>query len=402
MELRHSCLIVTDSRNTWNVIYIARSNRSHPPTPNVKYCSSDMKCPVQLRSISSHPPTPNFAPVTQNDPHDWSSSHMKRPGRSNRSHPPKSPNIAPDANNDPHDLSSSHMKRPVQCAEQQGSPSNTKYCPCHEKWLSWLMLKHDMSSAMCRASEVILQHQILHDIRDFFWENDWNVIYNAGAIQTWSGMIRAWSDLEPVSPQPAAELRLLFALTTCILYLKCNMSRSRYHSTFHQVLPLPRKVTVELHQILHLPGRLNVQLECNFIKHCACHEKWQLNCTKYCTCPENWACNLSATSSNIGLPRKFYCSLTLQFFDSAISFVYQKGRGFTCTHEMRSLVHNAHLSTSDLTCTHGIGSLVHMHGFMGRETYSSTGGVGGVVNDNVPWTCTHTSLRLGWVGWVGW
>ena len=69
-------------------------------------------------------------------------------------------------------------------------------------------------------------------------------------------------------------------------------------------------------------------------------------------------------------------------------------------------------------------SLVHIHGFMGRETYSSTGGVGGMItylglahilvwwdvwggwggwDDNVPWTCTHTDtcLRVGWVGWGG-
>ena len=91
---------------------------------------------------------------------------------------------------------------------------------------------------------------------------------------------------------------------------------------------------------------------------------------------------------------------------------------------MRSLVHNAHLSTSGLTCPHEMRSLVHIHGFMGRETYSPTGGVGGVGgmitylglahilvwwdgwggwggwDDNVPWTCTHTSV-VGWVGWVG-
>ena len=162
-------------RHIWNVQYNARSNRGHPPTPNI-------------------------APATKNGSHDWCSS----------------------------------MTCPVQCAEHQKSSSNTKYCTCHDKW-------HPM-------------------ISENFLENDWNVICNAGAIQTWSNMIRVWSDHEPVSPQPAAELRLLFALTARILYIKCNISRSGYHSTFHQVLPLPRKVTVELHQILHLPGRLNVQL----------------------------------------------------------------------------------------------------------------------------------------------
>ena len=120
----------------------------------------------------------------------------------------------------------------------------------------------------------------------------------------------------------------------------CNISRSGYHSKFHQVLRLPRKVTaqllnaspatkktmcnlnatssnivpatnsdswtvpnpapatnyqcatwmqlhprlhvpwkvtVELHQVLHLPRKLGVQLERNFTKYCACHEK----CTYY-------------------------------------------------------------------------------------------------------------------------
>ena len=67
--------LVFDPRHIWNVIYNARSNRSHPPT------------------------SPNAAPATQNGSHDWSSSHMER-----------------------------HL----QCAEQQASPSNlTKYCACH-------------------------------------------------------------------------------------------------------------------------------------------------------------------------------------------------------------------------------------------------------------------------------
>ena len=68
----------------WNVIYIARSNRP------------------------AHPTSPNTAPATENGCHDWSSSHVKRY---------------------------------LQCAEQQAWPSNlTKYCACHEKWLSWLIL----------------------------------------------------------------------------------------------------------------------------------------------------------------------------------------------------------------------------------------------------------------------
>ena len=73
--------LMIDPRLTWNVIYNARSNRKHNPT------------------------SPNTAPATQNESHHWSASDMKR-----------------------------HF----QCAERQESPSNcTKYCACHEKWMSW-------------------------------------------------------------------------------------------------------------------------------------------------------------------------------------------------------------------------------------------------------------------------
>ena len=79
--LYHKAAFKIDPWHIWTVIYIARSNRSHPPT------------------------SPNTAPATQNESHDWSASDMKR-----------------------------HL----QCAEQQESQSNfTKYCACHAKSLSW-------------------------------------------------------------------------------------------------------------------------------------------------------------------------------------------------------------------------------------------------------------------------
>ena len=53
---------------------------------------------------------------------------------------PPSANTAPATKKEPRDWSASHMKRHLQCAEQQESPSNfNKYCPCHAKWISWLI-----------------------------------------------------------------------------------------------------------------------------------------------------------------------------------------------------------------------------------------------------------------------
>ena len=41
---------------------------------------------------------------------------------------------------------------------------------------------------------------------------------------------------------------------------KYNSSRSGYHSKFHQMLHLPRKVTLELHQTVRLPRKVTLEL----------------------------------------------------------------------------------------------------------------------------------------------
>ena len=66
--LYYKAAFMIDPWHIWTVIYIARSNRSHPPT------------------------SPNTAPATQNDCDDWSAFYN---ARSNRNHNPTSPNTAP-------------------------------------------------------------------------------------------------------------------------------------------------------------------------------------------------------------------------------------------------------------------------------------------------------------------
>ena len=103
--------------------------------------------------------------------------------RSNRSHNPTSPNTAPATQIESHDSSSSHMKRHLQCAEQQESQSNfTKYCACHAKWISWLIrVTYETSFRMRGASKFNLEpHQILRLPRKMHLMIDprhiWNVI----------------------------------------------------------------------------------------------------------------------------------------------------------------------------------------------------------------------------------
>ena len=120
--------------------------------------------------------------------------------RSDRNLPPTSPNTAPATQNESHDCSASHMKRHLQCAEQQASPSNrTKYCACHAKWMSWLIvLTYETSFPMRRAARVTLPlHQVLRLPRKmnlmFDPHHIWNVISNA-----WSNRHQS-----PTSPNTA-------------------------------------------------------------------------------------------------------------------------------------------------------------------------------------------------------
>ena len=108
------------------------------------------------------------------------------------------------------------------------SPSKlTKYCACHAKWPSNIWQK--------------------------FAENSWNVISNARPI-------RDRSETVSVSPQPATQPRLLFRSGRTVCIEKYNISRSGYLSKFHQILRLPRKVTLELHQVLRLPRKVTLEL----------------------------------------------------------------------------------------------------------------------------------------------
>ena len=287
LRLPRRVTLIIDPLHTWNVISNKRSNKSQPPT------------------------SANTAPATQNDTHNQSSSHMKRylqcaeeqvslskftkycachekwisslilvthetlftmrgatrvivqthqilrlprkmnlmidpchtwnaiyNARRNKCHCPNSPNTAPATKNESHDWSLSHMKGYLQCAEQQVSLSKlTKYCACHEKWISWLILvTHEMLFTMRGATSVIVQtHQILRLPRKMTLQNFAKISrkqlkrhFQCGAdprmIRAGSEndprMIREWSENETVTPQPASQARLLFALATSIFYWK--------------------------------------------------------------------------------------------------------------------------------------------------------------------------------------
>ena len=132
------------------------------------------------------------------------------------------------------------LKRHLQCAKQQASPSNlTKYCACHAKGMSWLiLLSNETSFTMRRATGITCQpHQILRLPRKRNVMIDpsleWNVIYNA----------RSNGILPPTSPNTAPATQ-----KECHDWSFSRMKR-------------------------HLQCAKQQASPCNLTKYCACHAK---------------------------------------------------------------------------------------------------------------------------------
>ena len=224
LRLPHKMTLMTDPCHTWNAFYNARSNKCHCPN------------------------SPNTAPATQNESHDWPLSHMKRY---------------------------------LQCAEQQVSLSKlTKYCACHEKWISWLILvTHEMLFTMRRATSVIVQtHQILRLPRKMNLMIDpchtWNAIYNArsnkchcpnspNTAPATKNESHDWSLSHMNRYLQCAEQQVSLSKLT-----KCCACQEKWISSLilftHETLFTMRGATsviVQLHQILRLPWKMNLMID---------------------------------------------------------------------------------------------------------------------------------------------
>ena len=299
-----------DPHHIWNVIYNARSNKRQPPT------------------------SANTAPATQNESHDWSASHMKR-----------------------------HL----QCAEQQESPSHfTKYCACHAKWISCLIrITYETSFPMRGATGINLQpHQILRLPRKMNLMIDprhiWNVIYNARSnsqhpptapntapatqndrpksdrnllktaetqfpmrrrSENDPTMIREWSDHEPVTPQPAAQQRLLFTLARSRFYWKLQRFPLHLMIGPHHIWNVIYNAWSNRH---HPPTAPNTapatQNECHdwscspMKRHFQCAEQQESpsHFTKYCACHAKWISCLIRITYETSFPMRGATGINLQ------------------------------------------------------------------------------------------
>ena len=229
--------------------------------------------------------------------HTWNVISHKR---SNKSQPPTSANTAPATQNDSHDQSATHMKRYLQCAQQLVSLSKlTKYCACHEKWISWLILvTHETLFTMRGATSVIVQtHQRLRLPRKTNLMIDpchtWNAIYNARNNR--------WHP--PTSPNTASatqndSAKISAKFLQNVIY---NARPIRDHSendpsrirawNRHSATRLATEVTFHAHHEHFVLKNTTFRAPAiipNFTEYCACHKKWHLNFTKYCACHAKW------------------------------------------------------------------------------------------------------------------
>ena len=256
-----------DPWHKWNVIYNARSNMRHSPnSPNTAPATKNDRPKSQRNLLKTDETSFPMRGRSEHDPtmiRAWNRQSATRLATEVTFH----------AHHEHFVLKNTTFRAPAiipnfteYCACHEKWHSNfTKYCACHAKWLSWsILFTHETLFTMRGVTSVIVQlHQILRLPRKMNLMIDpwhkWNVIYNArsnmrhspnspntapatkndrpksqrnllktdetsfpmrGRSEHDPTMIRAWSEHETVSPQPASQPRLLFTPTTSILYWK--------------------------------------------------------------------------------------------------------------------------------------------------------------------------------------
>ena len=220
LRLSRKMTLVINPFHTWNAISNARSNSCHWPT------------------------SPNAAPATKSECHDYSSSlfthEMLFTMRGATSVIVQTHlNTAPATESHPHHWSLSHMKRIETLFTMRG------------------------------ATAVIVQpRQILRLPRKMTIQNMREIwrkqMKRHLQCATDPRPFREWSEHDPtmkLSVRNPPRNRGYFSRPPrpfCIE--KYNISRSAYHSKFHRILRLPRKVTIQLQQLLRLPRKVTVQL----------------------------------------------------------------------------------------------------------------------------------------------
>ena len=224
--------------------------------------------------------------------HTWNAVYN---ARSNKCHCPNSPNTAPATKNESHDWSLSHMRRYLQCAEQQVSLSKlTKYCACHEKWISWLILvTHDSLSQWLNFKLFGITYLVGKIKFKLFFQ---------GPLAEWDVTLFTMRGATSVIVETHQTLRLPRKMTLQNFgqssrkqlkrHFQCGTDPNWIREWNRQsATRLATEVTSHAHHEHFLLKNTTFRAPAiipNFTEYCACHEKWHLNFTKYRACHAKW------------------------------------------------------------------------------------------------------------------
>ena len=240
LRLPRKVTVITDRRHIWNVIYNARNSRWRPPAP-----------PNTAPSAKWFSKFSETVPQTR-----WNVNYNARPIRD---HSENDPRMKPSLRNPPRNWGYFSY-----CAlNEKWHFHFTKYCACHAKWLSWSIRDtpetffyntrdnrwHPPTSPNTAPFTPKFQ-------KHFFSNTDETSVTMRDGSETIPRMNRAWNC------HSATRLATKSGYFSRPPHAFCKVSRSGYHSKFHQILHVPRKVTLQLHlhQTLRLPHKMTLMI----------------------------------------------------------------------------------------------------------------------------------------------
>ena len=176
---------------------------------------------------------------------------------------PTSPNTAPATQNESHDWCTSHMKRHLECAEQAKSTSNlSKYCACHE------IFKFKIAAETLWIASA--------NIKTIRGKSEDNPTMNDPRIKS-SSRTRRFGDLT----RPISETILYWKIQHFALRLSPKMSpnaapaKKNHTPTSPNTAPATQNASHDWsasHMKRHLECAEQAKSTSNLSKYCACHE----------------------------------------------------------------------------------------------------------------------------------
>ena len=198
----------------------------------------------------------------------------------------------------------------------------TKYCACHEKWISWLILvTHETLFTMRGVTSVIVQtHQILRLPRKVTLIIDpchtWNAIYNARSNKCHCpnspNTAPATQNDSPKFPRNLSKTDE----TSVPMRDRSENDPSRIRpQNCQSATRLATEVTFHAHHEHFVLKNTTFRAPAiipNFTEYCACHEKWHFNFTEYCACHAKWLASLILITCHTSFTMRSATALTLR------------------------------------------------------------------------------------------